>query len=93
MKSLFVFILLGLAFSQHSISDKCYVQFWNQCTDSMVVLLAQSLVICGYQYFVNRKGVPVSRDWIIHEFVPGTQKTKISHSYYYQYSTQHSFDE
>ena len=44
-----------------------------------------SLELTGYQYFINSKGVPVSRDWFVHEYVPKSNKTRISCSYYYQY--------
>ena len=46
--------------------------------------LILSIVLTGYQYFINTKGVPVSRDWINHDFVRNSNKTKISYSFYAQ---------
>lgn len=86
MKLLLILSVLALVTCQHSITDKCYVQYWKLYTESSNFFdKFASIVLTGYQYFINSKGVPVSRDWKNHEYAYKSNKTKISCSYYYQY--------
>ena len=52
----------------------------------IVPCLESDFAVTTYiQYYVNRKGVPLSNDFIVYEKSRGREKT-LMWSYYYQYS-------
>ena len=91
MKYIYILLILYSVFAQHSLTDKCYYHMDTYWKDSMISLQYLLIGIVGYQYFINWKGVPISRDYIMHEYVNKTEKKDISYSFYYQYGFHVTF--
>ena len=76
-------ILLSLSFAKYSYSDECYRYKGKEQYESILILFLFILVQFYYQYYVNKKGIPLSADSIVHQ---GSLKNpEPAVKYYYQF--------
>ena len=86
MKSTWLFtvlLLLSISSAKYSYSDKCYRYAGSNMGDSNVSLWVWFIVQFFYQYYINKKGIPLSEDFIVHQ--GGLKNPEPDVKYYYQY--------
>ena len=85
MRSFLICILLccSIALSKYSYTDKCYRYGKDVESSRRSEGVEPTLGSVHYQYYFNRKGIPLSNDYILYEKVFG-QGNSMMWSYYYQ---------
>ena len=74
---------LSLVVCKYSYTDKCY-RYGKPIDEQRIGLWANSTIgTVNYQYYFNRKGTPLSNDYIVYEYPSGNEKY-LAWSYYYQ---------
>ena len=75
--------LLSISFAKYSYSDECYRYKGDTTYESFFIPFLLFIVQFYYQYYINKKGIPLSQDIIVHQ---GSLKNpEPAVKYYYQF--------